>query len=84
MMYKPCPFCGKEVDPDNEDTLYPNGVGWKLRPKGYKSYHSFRDVPPEQWCYSMHCPETAGGCDAEISGDSAEEAIAKWNRRAYE
>ena len=26
---KPCPFCGHEVDLEDEDTLYPAGIGWK-------------------------------------------------------
>jgi hypothetical protein len=78
---KPCPFCGHPVDLDDPDTLYPTGTGWKIRAKGFKSYHSFREVPKEQWCYSMHCPTTAGGCGVEMSGDTKEEAIEKWNKR---
>ena len=78
---KPCPFCGKEVDMENGDTLYPSGVGWKLHPSGMRSYHSYKEVPKEQWCWSMHCVETAGGCGAEVSGDTKQETIDKWNRR---
>ncbi len=81
---KSCPFCGHKVDLDDPDTLYPNGTGWKIRDNGMRSYHSFHDVPREQWCYSMHCPTTAGGCGAEISGDSAQECIDKWNTRVGE
>lgn len=77
----PCPFCGRKPDEDLSDTLYPNGSGWKEVGKGFRSYHSFRDVPKEQWCYSMHCPESAGGCGVEIHGDSEEEVVKKWNRR---
>lgn len=77
---KPCPFCGKEVDLDDPDTLHPNGFGWKDR-NGIISYHSFRDVPKEQWCYSLKCVITSGGCGAEISADSKQEAIDKWNTR---
>ena len=79
---KNCPFCGHIVDMDNPDTLYPNGTGWEIRPNGMTSYHSFRDVPKEQWCYSIHCPTTAGGCGVEISGNSVQECIDKWNRRS--
>ena len=78
---KPCPFCGKEVDLEDNDTLYPNGTGWEIRPNGKRSYHSFRDVPKEQWCWSMHCPTTSGGCGVKMSGDSKQEAIDKWNKR---
>ena len=78
---KPCPFCGKEVDLEDEDTLYPNGCGWEDRTLGFRSYHSFREVPKEQWCWSMHCPVTSGGCGAEISGDSKQECIDRWNTR---
>lgn len=78
---KPCPFCGKKVDLNDEDTLYPNGIGWKVRENGWKSYHSFKEVPKEQWCWSMHCPTTSGGCGVEMSGDTKDEAIEKWNKR---
>lgn len=78
---KPCPFCGMEVDLSDPDTLYPSGTGWKDRPDGLRSYHSFREVPREQWCWDMHCPTTAGGCGAVMSGDSREECIEKWNTR---
>ena len=81
---KPCPFCGKKVDLTDDDTLYPSGTGWKLFDNGgmmMRSYHSFRDVPKEQWCWDMHCPEPSGGCGAMVSGDSRVEAIEKWNRR---
>jgi hypothetical protein len=78
---KPCPFCGYKVSLSNPDTLYPNAIGWKVD-RGFRHYVSFRDVPKEQWCYSMHCPTTAGGCGAEISGDSIEETLAAWNKRA--
>ena len=78
---KDCPFCGRTVDADDPDTLCPNGTGWKTRANGLRTYHSFREVPKEQWCYSIHCVTTSGGCGAEISGDSAQECIDKWNKR---
>jgi hypothetical protein len=80
-LMKPCPFCGHTVDMDDPDTLCPNGTGWKIRTSGLRTYHSFRDVPKEQWCHSIHCVTTSGGCGAEISGDSSQECIDKWNKR---
>ncbi len=78
---KDCPFCGHPMDMADPDTLYPTGTGWKLQPNGIKSYHSFHAVPKEQWCYSIHCVTTSGGCGVEISGDSAQECIDRWNKR---
>ena len=79
---KSCPFCGKQPDIEDDDTLYPNGIGWMDHNEIGRTYRSFRDVPKEQWCYSVHCVKIAGGCGAEISGDSAEEAVQAWNKRA--
>ena len=78
---KPCPFCGHAVDLDDPDTLYPNSIGWKVRPNGFLSYHNYREVSEAQWCYSIHCVTTSGGCGVEISGNSRQECIDKWNRR---
>lgn len=79
----PCPFCGMAVDLEDHDTLYPSGCGWKFDDGlQMRTYHNFREVPKEQWCYGMHCPTCAGGCGAEIHGDSREEALEKWNKRA--
>ena len=77
---KNCPFCGHIPDMSDGDTLYPTGTGWKDEGE-YRSYHNFREVPKEQWCYGMNCPVVAGGCGAEIVGDSRQEAIDKWNTR---
>ncbi len=80
----PCPFCGREVDFDDPDTLYPSGTGWKEFDNGgmmMRSYHSFRDVPKEQWCYTLHCVLQAGGCGVEMPGDSIEEVLERWNTR---
>lgn len=79
---KPCPFCGMEADEDCGDTLHPSGTGWKYRPDlRTRSYHDLREVPEEQWCYSLNCVLHHGGCGAEMTGDSREEVIAKWNKR---
>lgn len=77
----PCPLCGHAVDLSDNDTLYPNGTGWRQE-LNLRTYHGFREVPKEQWCWSMHCPTTAGGCGMEVSGDSRDEALAAWNQRA--
>ena len=84
----PCPFCGRKAELDDPDTLYPAGVYWRmlddavLGPLGAKHYVSARDRKTgDQPCFTMHCPVPAGGCGAEITGDSREDAIASWNRR---
>lgn len=78
---KPCPFCGMKNNLDI-DTLYPSGIGWKEDNdiRHYVSIHQ-EELPREQWCYKVICNESYGGCGAEIHGDSAEEAINKWNKR---
>jgi len=78
---KPCPFCGRELDITDGDSLYPNGMGWKDEGE-YRSYHRGMEVPKEQWCYAAGCSELSGGCGAEVSGDNRQEAIDKWNARA--
>ncbi len=79
----PCPFCGRAVDLEDHDTLYPSGSAWEFDAElQTRTYHRAFDVPKEQWCYSMHCPVQAGGCGAEMHGDSKDEALEAWNRRA--
>jgi len=87
---KPCPFCGFSYDHEDDmiDIIYPTGTYWKTFERNgttYKSYLSRdqRDIA-EGKCWLVHCPEHAGGCGAEITGDSREEAIEKWNRRVNE
>jgi Restriction alleviation protein Lar len=77
---KPCPFCGLQPDLEDHDTIYPNGTGW-YTVNGHRGYKWAKEVPQDQWCYSVHCVTTAGGCGAEVSGDSKQEAIDKWNKR---
>lgn len=78
----PCPFCGMEVHIQDNDVLYPTGTGWQVNGEGYRTYHRAIDVPSNQWCYGLNCSTTAGGCGARIVGDTMEEAIELWNRRA--
>lgn len=79
----PCPFCGHKVDLSDMDTLYPNGTLWRFNSElGMRTYHGFNDRQDgDSMCYVMNCPSQAGGCGAEVNGDSREEAIAAWNRR---
>ena len=78
----PCPFCGRPVDLTDGDTLYPNGTAWEFNEELQgRVYRSAREVVREQWCWSMHCPESSGGCGAEMSGNSREDALNKWNTR---
>lgn len=86
-MTKPCPFCGKAINLDDEDTLYPDGIGWIdhwEEDYDYRSYVSALEVPKEQWCYKIVCNQIYGGCGAEIHSDSKEEVIEKWEKRAYD
>jgi hypothetical protein len=76
----PCPFCGKAMDAKDHDTVYPTGGGW-VQLGDIRVYRSFREVPKEQWCFGVHCSSAAGGCDAQVIGDSEAEAIKKWNAR---
>jgi hypothetical protein len=77
---KPCALCGKKPYEDGDDTLYPTGR-WR-EDNGFRHY-LLPDDPREHFgrVWTMHCPTVYGGCGMEISGDSKEEAIEKWNRR---
>lgn len=79
---KACPFCGKPVDFEDGDTLYPTGIFWRENEHGFRHYVSFKEHrPTDGKVWGMHCPTPAGGCGAEITGDSREEALAAWDRR---
>lgn len=78
---KPCPFCGKSIDADDRDTLYPSGTGWKDDGE-IRYYVSIYETSREQWCYNIVCQTHYGGCGAEVHGDSITEVKEKWNRRA--
>lgn len=80
---KPCPFCGKVLDTEEDDTLYPSGIGY-IDSGSYRYYVSYREVPKEQWCYKIVCATIYGGCGVEIQGDSVDEVIDNWNRRINE
>ncbi len=63
-----CPFCGQDPDPEDSDCIYP-----VTRPDA-----DGRRV------WRAGCISIAGGCGAELTGWSAEEAVALWNTRTYE
>lgn len=77
---KPCPFCGHEPQ-DLRDALHPSGIRWR-EDNGFRHYISHDDPRDGEQCWDMGCLEHEGGCGASISGDSREEVITKWNRRA--
>jgi hypothetical protein len=77
-----CPFCGKEVYKDDIfDVIYPCGTRWR-EDDGHRHYISAND-PREAMgrVWKMQCTDNHGGCGAEVTGDSLEEVIEKWNRR---
>ena len=80
---KPCPFCGKQPDLSDPDTLYPSGTLWRWEPK-FKMrvyFHQNDRQFSDGACYTLHCTRQAGGCGAEMHADSREETISAWNSR---
>lgn len=78
---KSCPFCGKEIDINDGDMLYPSGSVWR-DDHGFRTYHPLKDrLKTDNYCYALHCEISAGGCGAEMHGDSKQEVIDKWERR---
>jgi hypothetical protein len=78
-----CPFCGRKVDNDLMDTLYPTGTWWRDNSDGIRSYHSYSECrADDNPCMEMNCTECNGGCGASIAADTVDEVIAKWNRRS--
>jgi hypothetical protein len=74
---KPCPFCGKEPDLDDLDTLHPSGIYWTDSEHGilYRS-HQDRGLHDHE-CYEINCIP----CSLTLEGDSKEEVIEKWETR---
>lgn len=81
---KPCPFCGKKVDLTDEDTMYPSGTLWAFEPElGFRHYFGWdRQEEADGMVWKLGCTPNAGGCGAEIHGDSIQETLDLWNRRA--
>jgi hypothetical protein len=84
LLLKRCPFCGKAPDPSDQDTLHPSGIFWHFDGDiGMAVYvTAVQRQEGDSPCYVMNCVKLAGGCGAEINGDSKDEVVAAWNRRA--
>jgi hypothetical protein len=80
-----CPFCGHKPNINDSDTLHPSSIFWVDDGEDGKHYfgrrhHRFDGTQNE--CWEINCVETSGGCAVRIIGDSKDDAIAKWQRRA--
>ena len=62
---KPCPFCGYQPERNHPDFCYPV---------------THPDATGKQ-VFRAGCVECHGGCGAEVTGWTAEEAIKAWNTR---
>lgn len=79
-----CPFCGQELDADDDDVLHRSGTGWvDDKELGTRYYVNSLREPCDGFCYEVHCPSHYGGCGASIGGDSEMEAVNKWNTRIF-
>lgn len=85
---KPCPFCGKDVqaDVDSREVLHQSGIFWVDDKDSGRIYLGKSEMEAgthfDGLCWEVHCPTIYGGCGAEISGDSRQEAINAWNKRS--
>lgn len=80
MELSPCPFCG-HTPLDLRDAFHPTATGWR-DDNGRRRYMHFTDPRGiHGHCWGVYCLEHEGGCGAQISGDSKEEAEIAWNRR---
>lgn len=76
-----CPFCGFDVN-QSDEVLYPCGIVWSLTHEG-KVYHTMQgNKPIDGVCWQLVCDETAGGCGVVMYGDSKDEVVEKWHKRA--
>ena len=82
-----CPFCGSMLDQHDSDTLHRSGIVWRDVMVGddlirqYKFRSPALPWEPQGETWELHCNVIYGGCSAQLSGDSREEVIAKWQRR---
>lgn len=78
---KPCPFCGKELDLNDPDTVYPNGIYWRDTEEYGRVYFGGMTAESDGRCMQIVCSDVSGGCCAEMHGDSLEDVVDKWNNR---
>jgi acetate kinase len=67
----PCPFCGFQLDANDDDCIYP----------ATRATYNETNDSLEYNVYELNCYTTGGGCGASVLGDSAEDCITKWNTR---
>lgn len=81
-MYKqalilPCPFCGHKIDLED---IHRNGILWRDDPEvGRVYYLGKRTATAEGECWVIRC--YSPHCGVELSADSEEEVIERWNTR---
>lgn len=80
--FLPCPFCGKTLNVEDGDTLYPTGMWWRIEDgmRHYVRHKDRKEGDKSEW--GVHCAEVSGGCGAEITADSKQEAMDNWNKRS--
>lgn len=78
---KSCPFCGMEIDHEDEyDTLYPGG--WWRVTNGIVHFVNLKEREEgDKRVWKLWCNETYGGCGVEMSDLTIEGVCSKWNRR---
>lgn len=84
MNVKPCPFCGHQPE-DRRDFFHPTGTVWQdrlLNGRKFRTYHRHGTKEYDGRCWVLACLTHEGGCGAEMSGDSEEDTLERWNRRA--
>ena len=76
----PCPFCGSEIDLEDEDTMHITGA-WKTFRGKHRAYTFPNDPTAEGYVYGIHCNVIYGGCGASIDADGVDEVVTAWNKR---
>ena len=77
----PCPFCGKELDVNDDEVIHPNGVRWKDGEHGREYSSLTTDNRGYELCYTIYCSCEQGGCGVRMTDDSKEMVIDNWNKR---
>lgn len=69
----PCPFCSFEPDINDPDCIYPVRSDIPYLDENEKIIYTI---------WNINCYESGGGCSCSILGDSRQDCIDKWNKRA--